>query len=203
MKGWDFLDAHERPGLSIVPANPRQARSPSLLDPFFQPLQRKPRRGTPGPPNGYEPPQVSRGRVLSLAPHLEPASRVLAIVDGSEENREAAVAGADLLAATPGLSFTVLAPADVAQPTGSPTASAQPTSTNGSGALLQRAPDTSVLVETTRAIQDRGLKTRMRTVEGDLEQQAVEAAAAHDLVVLPPSMASQADEFPVPTLVAP
>lgn len=141
--------------------------------------------------------------MLTLAPHLEPASRVLAIVDGSEENREAAVAGAALLASTPGLRFTVLAPADVAQPTGSPAARGTVGSTNGSGGLLQQAPQTSTLVETTRAIQDRGLKTRMRTVEGDLEERAVEAAAAHDLVVLPASMAEEAERFPVPTLVAP
>jgi hypothetical protein len=127
---------------------------------------------------------------------------VLAIVDGSEENREAAVAGADLLAATPGLQFTVLASADVAQPAGSPEAT-DLASTNGSGALLQRAPQTSKVVEATRAIEDRGLTTRMRTVEGDLVERAIEVAAAHDLVVLPPSMADRADGFPVPTLVAP
>lgn len=145
--------------------------------------------------------------MLALATRLSPASHVLAIVDGSEENRNAAIAGAELLASTPGLQFTVLAPADVAQPTGNPSANgvngATVATANGSGTLLQRAPATSTLVETTREIEDRGLKTRMRTVEGDLEERAVEIAAAHDLVVLPASMAEMADRFPVPTLVAP
>lgn len=143
--------------------------------------------------------------MLALASRLDPASHVLAIVDGSEEKREAAIAGAELLASTPGLQFTVLAPADVAQPTGEPSTNggASVAATNGSGALLQRAPDTSTLVETTREIQGRGLTTRMRTVEGDLEERAVDVAAAHDLVVLPQSMADEADRFPVPTLVAP
>lgn len=139
-----------------------------------------------------------------MATRLNPASHVLAIVDGSEEKGEAAIAGAELLAATPGLQFTVLAPADVAQPPGNPSADGAPAaSTNGSGTLLQRAPATSTLVETTREIEDRGLTTRMRTVEGDLAERAAEIAAAHDLVVLPASMADQADRFPVPTLVAP
>lgn len=142
--------------------------------------------------------------MLALATRLDPASHVLAIVDGSEETREAAIAGAELLAATPGLQFTVLASADVAQPTGSPSVNGGAVaSTNGSGALLQRAPATSTLVETTREIENRGLTTRMRTVEGDLEERAVEVAATHDLVVLPESMADEADRFPVPTLVAP
>lgn len=141
--------------------------------------------------------------MLTLATRLDPASHVLAIVDGSEEKGEAAIAGAELLAATPGLQFTVLAPADVAQPPGNPSANGAPAATNGSGTLLQRAPATSTLVETTREIEDRGLTTRMRTVEGDLAERAAEIAAAHDLVVLPESMADQADRFPVPTLVAP
>lgn len=135
--------------------------------------------------------------------HLEPASRVLAVVDGSEERHEAALAGADLFASTPNLRFTVLAPADVAQPAGDPDHRETDASTNGSGTLLQQAPETSVLVDTVRKIEDRGLTTRMRTVDGDLDQRALDVADAHDLVVLPPSLAELADEFPVPALVAP
>lgn len=128
---------------------------------------------------------------------------MLAVVDGSEEKRDAAIAGADLFASTPGLQFTVLAPAEVAQPTGDPDRRDADVTHNGSGTLLKQATDTSTLVETTRAIEDRGLTTRMRTVDGDLHERALDVARAHDLVVLPPSMADQADEFPVPTLVAP
>lgn len=128
---------------------------------------------------------------------------MLAIVDGSTEKREAAIAGADLFASTPGLQFTVLAPADVAQPPGHPRQNGGSVAPNGSGTLLQHAPETSTLMETMREIEDRGLTARMRTVEDDLEERAVEIAKAHDLVVLPQSMADQVDEFPVPALVAP
>jgi hypothetical protein len=58
-------------------------------------------------------------------------------------------------------------------------------------------------MDTVREIEDRGLDTCMRTVDGSVSEHAVEAARAHDLVVLPPSMADEADAFPVPTLVAP
>lgn len=134
---------------------------------------------------------------------IGPASNVLAVVDGSEEKRAAAIAGADLFASTPGLKFTVLAPADVAQPTGDPTRRDPEQQANGSGTLLQQVPETSTLMDTMREIEDRGLTTRMRTVEGNLEDRAAKIAATHDLVVLPPSMADQADAFPVPALVAP
>jgi hypothetical protein len=170
----------------------------------LQPFQWKPSLGYLGTPNGFLPPQVSLARVLALAPRLDPACNVIAIFSVSVDKRTAAIAGAELLASTPGLQFTVLAPADVAQPTGEPTTDgATRTATNGSGALLQRAPETSTLVETTREIERRGLTTRMRTTEGNLEDRATEIAAAHDLVVLPASMADEADRFPVPTLVAP
>lgn len=128
---------------------------------------------------------------------------MLAVVDGSDEMREAAVAGADLFASTPGLQFTLLAPADVAQPTGDPEERSEESVQNGSGTLLQQSSGTSTLLETTREIEDRGLTTRLRTVEGDLEERAAEVARTHDLVVLPASMAERAGTFPVPALVAP
>lgn len=127
---------------------------------------------------------------------------MLALVDGSEENREAALAAADLFASTPGLQFTVLAPAEVAQPAPPDEVGVDGGST-GSGTLLQSTSDTSILLETMREIEDRGLTTRMRTVEGDLEERAAEIAGTHDLVVLPPRMADRSDEFPVPAIVAP
>jgi len=140
---------------------------------------------------------------VALAPQPGPASNVLAVVDGSDENRDAAIAGADLFASTPGLTFTVLAPTSVAQPSGEPRPDAAQAGSNGSAALLQRSPATSCLMDTVREIEDRGLDTCMRTVDGSVSEHAVEAARAHDLVVLPPSMADEADAFPVPTLVAP
>lgn len=111
------------------------------------------------------------------------------------------MAGADLFSSTPGLRFTVLAPADVAQPSGAPSENGR--SVNGSGLLLQRKQATAGLMETVRSIEDRGLKTKLRTVEGGFVEKAIEIAAAHDLVVLPASMADRAGEFPVPALVAP
>lgn len=130
-----------------------------------------------------------------------PASHVLAIVDGTDEHRSSALAGADLFSSTPGLRFTVLAPADVAQPSGAPASNSA--SANGSGLLLQREQATAGLMETVRSIEDRGLSTKLRTVEGSFVDAAIDVAAAHDLVVLPPSLAAHAGEFPVPVLVAP
>lgn len=130
-----------------------------------------------------------------MPPALNPASNVLAIVDGTDEYRAAALAGADLFSSTPGLKFTVLAPAEVAQPSGSP-------ASNGSG-LIQLDQATGVLMRTVREIEDRGLKVRMRTIEGSLLAKAAEVAEAHDLVVLPASMADLADQFPVPVMLAP
>lgn len=128
---------------------------------------------------------------------------MLAVVDGSDEMREAAIAGADLFASIPGLQFTLLAPADVAQPTGNPEQRSEGTVPNGSGTLLQQSGQTSTLLETTREIEDRGLTTRLRTVEGDLVERAAEIARTHDLVILPASMSESADEFSVPALLAP
>lgn len=130
-----------------------------------------------------------------------PASQVLAIVDGSDDHRAAAIAGADLFSSTPGLQFTVLAPADVAQPSGAPARNG--TTSTGNGLLLQRKQATAGLMETVRAVEDRGLTTKMRTVEGPFLDKAIDVAAAHDLVVLPASMADHAAEFPVPVIVAP
>ncbi len=130
---------------------------------------------------------------------LGPASNVLALVDGSDEHRDAAIAGADLFSSTPGLRFTVLATSTVAQPSGAPR-SASP---NGSGLLLKREQETGHLMQTVRAIEDRGLPTKLRTVEGPLLENAVKISVAHDLVILPPSLAEHADVFPVPTLIAP
>lgn len=58
-------------------------------------------------------------------------------------------------------------------------------------------------MRTVREIEDRGLKVRMRTIEGSLLAKAAEVAEAHDLVVLPASMADLADQFPVPVMLAP
>lgn len=133
-----------------------------------------------------------------MAEDFGPATNVLAIVDGSDDHRKAATASAGLLAATPGLRFTVMAPSNVAQPSGAPRPQ-----TNGNGLLLQREQATSGLLETVRDIEDRGLPTKLRTVEGPLLDEAIANAHAHDLVVLPPSLAEHAPRFPVPTLVAP
>lgn len=135
----------------------------------------------------------------SVADHLGPATNVLALVDGSDEHREAAVAGADLFASTPNLSITVLAPSDVAQPSGAP----ETATANGSTTLMRRQEETGRLMETVRAIEDRGLTTKLRTVDDALDDRAVEIAPAHDLVVLPASRADEADAFPVPALVVP
>jgi len=136
--------------------------------------------------------------VPSVADPLGPASSVLALVDGTDDHREAAVAGADLFASTPNLTVTVLAPSDVAQPSGAPEEAG-----GNNGALLKRRETTGRLMETVRAIEDRGLSTKLRTVDGSLAERAVDVAPAHDLVVLPPSRADEAEAFPVPTLVAP
>lgn len=134
----------------------------------------------------------------SVADPLGPASNVLALVDGTDDHREAAVAGADLFASTPNLTVTVLAPSDVAQPSGAPTEAKA-----NNGALLQRQKDTGRLMETVREVEKRGLTTKLRTVDGSLTERAREIAPAHDLIVLPPSRADEADSFPVPALVAP
>lgn len=132
-----------------------------------------------------------------------PASNVLALVDGSDDHRAAALAGADLFASTPGLSFTVLAPAEVAQPSGAPSPASVNGSPSGSGLLLRREQATASLMETVRGIEDRGLTTKLRTIEGSLAKELPEIAAAHDLVILPPSRAALAEKLPVPALVAP
>lgn len=130
-----------------------------------------------------------------------PATEVLALVDGSDDHRAAAVAGADLFSSTPGLTFTVLAPADVAQPSGAP--SPNGSSANGSGLLLKRQQATAGLMDTVREIEDRGLTTKLRTVEGSIGQQVAGIAAAHDLVILPSSRAELAERLPVPVVLAP
>lgn len=135
-----------------------------------------------------------------MADNPGPASSVLAIVDGSDEHREAATVGAELLAASPGLQVTVLASSDVAQPSGAPPSS---NGTNGSGLLLQRKQDTGQLMKTVREIEDKGLPTKLRTIDEPLVENATRIAQAHDLVILPASLADRAEAFPVPTLVAP
>lgn len=124
-----------------------------------------------------------------------PAAHVLTVVDGSADHRAAALAGADLLSNTPGLKVTVLAPAEVAQPTGAPRPSATGLVT------VQRT--TEALLETLNEIQERGVTTRLQTSEDPLLERAIDVARAHDLVVLPASMAEHAARFSTPVLLAP
>lgn len=121
-------------------------------------------------------------------------TRVLALLDGSQEHQDAALAAADLLASTPRAEVTVLAPADVAF-TGSPQASP-----NGNG-LVQLSRRTQSLVETVRLIEGRDLSTKIRTTEGSLVQEAARLAEAHDAVILPRSKAELAEQMPVPVLL--
>lgn len=121
-------------------------------------------------------------------------TRVLCLLDGSDEHRVAALAAADLFASTPRAEVTVLAPANIAF-TGEPTVSS-----NGNG-LMQMSRQTQSLVETVRVIEGRGLATKLRTTEGGLLAEAGRLAEAHDAVVLPRSLAAQAPDLPVPVLV--
>ncbi len=124
-------------------------------------------------------------------------TRVLCLLDGSDEHRVAALAAADLFASTPRAEVTVLAPADIAF-TGEPQIS--PNGSNGSG-LVQVSRRTQSLVETVRVIEGRGLSAKLRTTEGDLLSEAGRLAEAHDAIVLPRSLADIAPDLPVPVLV--
>lgn len=121
-------------------------------------------------------------------------TRILCLLDGSDEHREVALAAADLFASTPRAEVTVLAPANIAF-TGDPQVSS-----NGSG-LMQMSRQTQSLVETVRVIEGRGLSAKLRTTEGDLLSEAGRLAEAHDAVVLPRSLAEIGPDLPVPTLV--
>lgn len=121
-------------------------------------------------------------------------TRVLCLLDGSDEHREAALAAADLFASTPRAEVTVLAPADIAF-TGGPQLSS-----NGNG-LVQVSRQTQSLVKTVRVIESRGLSAKLRTTEGDLLTEAGRLAEAHDAVVLPRRLAKVVSDLPVPVLV--
>lgn len=119
--------------------------------------------------------------------------RVLALMDGSQEFREAALAAADLFASNPGAQFTVLAPSEIASPDSSPR--------SGGGGLLTVANPTSRLLQTVRLVEEKGFPTRLRTCEGSLLAEAARAASAHDVLILPRRMARFVEEFPIPVLV--
>jgi hypothetical protein len=119
--------------------------------------------------------------------------RILALMDGSQEFRDAALRAADLFGSNPGAQFTVLAPAEIASPDSSPRS-------NG-GTLMTIANPTTRLMQTVRLIEEKGFPTRMRTCEGSLLAEAARAASAHDLLILPRRMARFVEEFPIPVLV--
>lgn len=123
-------------------------------------------------------------------------TRVLALLDGSDEYQRAALAAADLFGSTPRAEVTVLAPAEVAF-TGSP----QPAG-NGAG-LVQVSNKTQSLMEAVRRIEGRGLPTRMRTTEGSLLAEAARVCEGHDVLILPRSLAKFAEDLEIPVILAP
>lgn len=133
--------------------------------------------------------------VLPVAGGRSAGTRVLAVLDGSNEFADAALTAADLMASTPGAQFTVLAPSEVASPDSAPSPAG--------GGLVTLSGATSSLMKTIRLIEGRGFRTSLRTTEGSLLAEAGRVSDSHDLVVLPRSLARFAEEFAVPVIVAP